>query len=133
MKQPFSCTSAEGKTRIISSCSGMGSNVGQLSNAAACHLSGERYVTGSGLARVAGKIERLVGMGKTADETDRHRWLPVACAKTIMEHLNLPIDRSGIVTDPGIARTQGPASDDNDMHFIVDAVKEKPVPHGLTP
>jgi uncharacterized metal-binding protein len=125
MKQPFSCTSAESKTRIIYSRSGMGSNVGQLSNAAVCHLSGEGYASGSCLAGVAGKIEKLVGMGKTTGERIVIDGCPVACAKTIMEDRSLPIDRSGIVTDLGIVKTPGPAFDDKDVQVVVDAAKGK--------
>ncbi len=67
--QKSSCgCGAEGKTRIIYSCSGIGSNVGQLANAAACRLAGEGYGGGSCLAGVGGGIEKLVGMGKSADE-----------------------------------------------------------------
>ena len=66
-QSPCSC-GAEGKTRIIYSCSGIGSNVGQLANAAACRLTLEGFGGGSCLAGVGGGIDKLIGVGKVADE-----------------------------------------------------------------
>lgn len=87
--QKSSCAcGAEGKNRIIYSCSGIGSNVGQLANAAACRLASEGYGGGSCLAGVGGGIEKLVGMGKGADERIVIDGCPVACAKKIMDDRN---------------------------------------------
>ena len=63
-QQQSTCScGAEGKTRIIYSCSGIGSNVGQLANAAACQLVSEGYGGGSCLAGVGGGIEKLISAG----------------------------------------------------------------------
>ena len=92
--QKSSCNcGAEGKTRIIYSCSGIGSNVGQLANAAACKLTREGYGSGSCLAGVGGGIEKLIGVGKSADERIVIDGCPVACAKKIMDDKGLTIDR----------------------------------------
>lgn len=67
MQSRYSC-GAEGKTRIIYSCSGIGAKVGQLANAAADRLAREEYRRDSCLSGVSGGIEMLVSMGKSADE-----------------------------------------------------------------
>ena len=122
-KSPCSC-GAEGKTRIIYSCSGIGSNVGQLANAAACKLAREGYGGGSCLAGVGGGIEKLVGVGKSADERIVIDGCPVACAKKIMDDQGLTIDRYVMITDLGITKIPGPAYDGSDVQIVVNAVKK---------
>lgn len=122
--QGSSCScGAEGKNRIIYSCSGIGSNVGQLANAAACRLALEGYSGGSCLAGVGGGIDKLVGMGKAADERIVIDGCPVACAKKIMDDKGLLIDRYVVVTDLGIMKTPGPVFASSDVKTVVDAVK----------
>jgi uncharacterized metal-binding protein len=122
--QKSSCgCGAEGKTRIIYSCSGIGSNVGQLANAAACQLSREGYGGGSCLAGVGGGIRKLVDMGKSADERVVIDGCPVACAKKILDDNGLAIDRYILITDLGIAKTPGPAYAESDVLTVVDAVR----------
>ena len=122
-KSSCSC-SAEGKTRIIYSCSGIGSNVGQLANAAACRLAREGYGSGSCLAGVGGGIEKLVNAGRTADERIVIDGCPVGCAKKIMDDKNLPVDRYVLITDLGITKIPGPAYDGSDVQTVVNAVKK---------
>ncbi|MHB8163322.1 MAG: putative zinc-binding protein [Methanoregula sp.] len=114
---------AEGKTRIIYACSGIGSNVGQLANAAACRLAREGYGGGSCLAGVGGGIEKLVSVGKSADERIVIDGCPVACAKKIMDDKGLSIDRYVMITDLGITKIPGPAYDGGDVQTVVNAVK----------
>jgi uncharacterized metal-binding protein len=114
---------AEGKNRIIYACSGLGSNVGQLTNAAACQLTVEGYGGGSGLAGVGGGIEKFTGMGMAADERVVIDGCPVACAKKILTDKGLAIDRYVLVTDLGIAKTPGPVFAERDVQTVVDAVK----------
>ncbi|HEX3001747.1 MAG TPA: putative zinc-binding protein [Methanoregula sp.] len=122
--QKSSCgCGAQGKSRIIYSCSGIGSNVGQLANAAASRLTREGYGGGSCLAGVGGGIGKLVDMGKGADERVVIDGCPVACAKKIMDDQGLSIDRYVLITDLGIAKTPGPAYAESDVQAIVDAVK----------
>jgi uncharacterized metal-binding protein len=122
-KSTCSC-GAEGKTRIIYSCSGIGSNVGQLANAAACKLTREGYGGGSCLAGVGGGIEKLVNAGKAADERIVIDGCSIACAKKIMEDKGLSIDRYVLITDLGITKIPGPAYDGSDVQKVVDAVKK---------
>jgi uncharacterized metal-binding protein len=126
MEQPLSTCNcgAEGKTRIIYSCSGIGSNVGQLANAAACRLASDGYGGGSCLAGVGGGIEKLVGVGKAADERIVIDGCPVACAKKIMDDKRLRIDRYVMITELGIIKTPGPAFDENDVQTVIDAVRK---------
>ena len=123
-QQQSTCScGAEGKTRIIYSCSGIGSNVGQLANAAACQLASKGYGGGSCLAGVGGGIEKLVGVGKAADERIVIDGCPVACAKKIMNDKRLRIDRYVMITELGVIKTPGPAFDENDVQTVVDAVR----------
>jgi uncharacterized metal-binding protein len=122
--QKSSCTcGSEGKFRIIYACSGIGSNVGQLANAAACRLTQEGYDGGSCLAGVGGGIEKLVGMGKAADERVVIDGCPVRCAKKIMDDKGLAIDRYVMITDLGIAKTPGPSFAESDVQTVVNAVR----------
>ncbi len=122
--QKSSCgCGAQGKSRIIYSCSGIGSNVGQLANAAACRLMREGYGGGSCLAGVGGGIGKLIDMGKGADERVVIDGCPVACAKKIMDDKGLSIDRYVLITDLGISKTPGPAYAESDVQTVVDAVR----------
>jgi len=121
-KSSCSC-GAEEKTRIIYSCSGIGSNVGQLANAAACRLAREGYGSGSCLAGVGGGIEKLIGVGRSADERIVIDGCPVGCAKKIMDDKGLPVDRYVLITDLGITKIPGPAYDGSDVQIVVNAVK----------
>lgn len=124
-QQQSSCScGSEGKTRIIYSCSGIGSNVGQLANAAACRLAREGYGGGSCIAGLGGGIEKLVSTGKAADERVVIDGCPVACAKQIMDDNGLRIDRYVMITDLGIAKTPGPVFADSDVQAVVDAVRK---------
>jgi uncharacterized metal-binding protein len=124
--QKSSCScGAQGMTRIIYSCSGIGSNVGQLANAAACQLTAEGYGGGSCLAGVGGGIEKLVGMGKSADERIVIDGCPVACAKKIMDDKGLGINKYVLITDLGISKTPGPAFQQGDVQTVVDAVRNR--------
>jgi uncharacterized metal-binding protein len=123
--QKSSCScGAEGKTRIIYACSGIGSNVGQLANAAACRLTLEGYGGGSCLAGVGGGIEKLVNVAKSADERIVIDGCPVGCAKKIMDDKELPIDNYVLITDLGITKTPGPSYDGGDVLKVINAVKK---------
>jgi uncharacterized metal-binding protein len=115
---------AEGKTRIIYSCSGIGSNVGQLANAAACRLTLEGFGGGSCLAGVGGGIDKLIGVGKVADERIVIDGCPVACAKKIMDDKGLTIDRYVLITELGFTKTPGPAFNENDVQTVMDAIRK---------
>ena len=123
-QNPSCSCGAEGKTRIIYSCSGIGSNVGQLANAAACRLTREGYGSGSCLAGVGGGIEKLVNAGRTADERIVIDGCPVGCAKKIMDDKGLSVDRYVLITDLGITKIPGPAYDGSDVQTVVNAVKK---------
>jgi uncharacterized metal-binding protein len=114
---------AAGKNRIIYSCSGIGSNVGQLANAAACRLAREGYGGGSCLAGIGGGIGKLVGIGKAAEERVVIDGCPVACAKKIMDDQGLAVDRYVLITDLGIAKTPGPMFSESDVQTVIDAVR----------
>jgi len=124
-QQQPSCACGNGTTtRIIYSCSGIGSNAGQLANAAACRLTTEGFGSGSCLAGVGGNVDKLIGVGKAADERVVIDGCPVACAKKIMDAQGLFIDRYVIITGLGIEKTPGPLYAESDIQTVVDAVKK---------
>jgi uncharacterized metal-binding protein len=123
-QQSMCSCGAEGKTRVIYSCSGIGSNVGQLANAAACQLASEGYGGGSCLAGVGGGSEKLIGVGKAADERIVIDGCPVACAKKIMDDKRIRIDRYVMITELGVIKTPGPTFNENDVQTVIDAVRK---------
>jgi len=124
-EQKSSCAcGSEGKNRVIYSCSGIGSNVGQLANAAACRLASEGYGGGSCIAGVGGGIEKLVDIGKAADERIVIDGCPVACAKKIMDDKGLTIDRYVLITELGFTKTPGPAFNENDVQTVINTVRK---------
>jgi len=126
-EQRSSCTcGSNGTNCIIYSCSGIGSNVGQLANAAACRLTTEGFGSGSCLAGVGGNVDKLIGVGKAADERVVIDGCPVACAKKIMDAQGLFIDRYVIITGLGIEKTPGPLYAESDVQTVVDAVRNSP-------
>jgi uncharacterized metal-binding protein len=123
-EKELSCTCvSERKDRIIYSCSGIGSNVGQLANAAACRLTLEGFSRGSCLAGIGGGMDRLISVGTTADERIVIDGCPVACAKKIMTDKGLPIDRYVIVTELGIEKTPGPGYHEKDVLTVIKSVR----------
>jgi len=118
------CTyGSEGKKRIVYSCSGIGSNVGQIAHATACRLALEGFGEGSCLAGVGAGIEKLKDLGKTADERIVIDGCPVGCAKKIMDNKGLTINRYVMITELGFVKTSGPTDNENDIQTVVDAVR----------
>ncbi len=64
---------------------------------------------GSCLAGVGGGIEKLIGVGKSADERIVIDGCPVACAKKIMDDKGLTIDHYVMITELGIVKTPDPS------------------------
>jgi uncharacterized metal-binding protein len=127
-QQQSSCNcGSEGKTTIIYSCSGLGSNVGQLSNAAACRLTNEGFGNGSCLAGVGGTVEKLIGIGKAANQRIVIDGCPLACGKKIMDAQGLTVDNYVIITDLGIEKVPGPVYDERDLETVIGAVKRQDV------
>jgi uncharacterized metal-binding protein len=123
-KTTCSC-GAKGVPRIIYSCSGIASNVGQLSNAAACQLNKEGFGTGSCLAGIGGDVEAFITMAKGADERIVIDGCPIQCGKKILEAKNIPIDRYVLITELGITKTSGPEFNESDLTAVINAVKQK--------
>ena len=125
-QQQSSCNcGSEGKTTIIYSCSGLGSNVGQLSNAAACRLTNEGFGSGSCLAGIGGTVEKLMGVGKAANRRIVIDGCPLACGKKIMEAQGLTIDDYVVITDLGIEKVAGPVFDECDLEMVINSVKSQ--------
>ena len=95
---------AQGKKQIIYTCSGVGSNVGQLANAAACRLMLEGFSGGSCFDGIGGNVNKLNGVGKVADERVVIDGCPPACVKKIMDEQGLASDCYVMNTELGILK-----------------------------
>ena len=80
----------DGKKTLIFACSG-GSNVGQIVNEAAKKLTGEEVGKFYCLAGVGGGISGIVETTKGADQIVVLDGCSVACAKAIVDKLQVPI------------------------------------------
>jgi uncharacterized metal-binding protein len=125
-QQQSSCNcGTQGKKTVLYSCSGLGSNVGQLSNAAACCLTNEGFGNGSCLAGIGGSIEKLIGVGTAADRRIVIDGCSLACGKKIMDAKGLTVDGYVIITDLGIEKVPGPAYAESDLETVINAVKRE--------
>jgi uncharacterized metal-binding protein len=124
MNEKTTCNcGGKGTARIIYSCSGIGSNVGQLSNAAACRLNMEGFGTGSCLAGIGGNIEALINIAEGGAERIVIDGCPVQCGKKIFDAQKILIDRYVLITDLGITKTSGPEFKESDLTTVINAVK----------
>lgn len=120
MSESCSCSAAP---VLIFACSG-GSNVGQIANQAAVELSREKV----------GKMFCLAGVGAHIDsfiESSRDNRLvvidgcPVACAKKLFEHAQLPVSDYIMVTDLDIKKSYDFNLSQEDIARVCGEVKKR--------
>lgn len=120
------CTACGGETRMkrtIFSCSGGGSNVGQLSNEAALRLGREGYGKFFCLAGIAAGIGGIVEQTRGSDERIVIDGCPMQCAKKLMDAAGMPIDRYYVLTDLGIAKSPDLTLVEEDVATALDAIR----------
>ena len=86
---------------MILACSGA-SNVGQLSNQAAVELTREGFGRMFCLAGIGAHLSGFVQSAKDVPVMVAIDGCPVACARTILEHAEVPIGAYVAITDLGI-------------------------------
>lgn len=112
-----------GTARTIFTCSGGGSNVGQLANEVGLRLGKEGYGKFFCLAGIAAGIEGIVEQTRACDERMVIDGCPMQCAKKIMETAGMPIDRYVVLTDLGIAKVPDLTLVEEDVATALAAVR----------
>jgi len=90
---------------MILACSGA-SNVGQLSNQAAVELAREGFGKMFCLAGIGAHLSGFVQSAKDVPAMVAIDGCPVACAKKILEHAEIPLRAYVAVTDLGIEKNK---------------------------
>ncbi|MCX7749674.1 MAG: putative zinc-binding protein [Clostridia bacterium] len=92
---------------MVFACSGGGANVGQISNNAALEITKEGKAKMYCLAGLGGHIPGIIEAAKQAKKVIVVDGCPVSCAKKMVEHVGIHIDRYIVVTEEGIEKTPG--------------------------
>ncbi len=117
----LSSNDREGKTVLIFACSG-GSNVGQISNEAAKKLTADGVGRFFCLAGVGGDISGIIETTKAADEVIVIDGCSVACAKAIIDKIDVPINCYIDATKLGIEKAPHLDFTDEEINTVCDAV-----------
>jgi uncharacterized metal-binding protein len=108
---------------MILACSGA-SNVGQLSNQAAVELTREGFGKMFCLAGIGAHLSGFVQSAKDVPAMVAIDGCPVACAKKILEHAEVPIQAYVMLTDLGIEKNKDTNIEPEVLAKVKDAVKE---------
>jgi len=101
-------------------CSG-GSNVGQLSNAAAVKMTQAGVASMFCLAGIGGHVSGMIASCKGADAIIAIDGCSVACAKKTLEHAEIPIAKYIVVTELGVEKNKNFDLNESDIAKIIDA------------
>ncbi len=123
MTECTTCVCDARTRRTIFSCSGGGSNVGQLSNEAALRLGKEGYGKFYCLAGIAAGIRGIVEQTRASDERVVIDGCPMQCAKRLMDAAGMPIDRYYVLTELGIAKSSELTLVEKDLATALDAIR----------
>jgi uncharacterized metal-binding protein len=111
------------KQIMILACSGA-SNVGQLSNQAAVELAREGFGKMFCLAGVGAHLSGFVQSAKDVPALVAIDGCPVACAKKILEHADVPLKAYVAITDLGIEKNPDTNLKREEVEKVKNAVKE---------
>ncbi|HPI76086.1 MAG TPA: putative zinc-binding protein [bacterium] len=110
----------EAKRVVVLPCSG-GSNVGQLSNAAAVKMTQAGVASMFCLAGIGGHVSGMIASCKGADAIIAIDGCSVACAKKTLEHAEIPIAKYIVVTELGVEKNKNFDLNESDIAKIIDA------------
>ena len=111
-----------GGSIMILACSG-GSNVGQLSNQAAIELTQEGFGKMFCLAGIGGNLGGFVQSAKDVPGMVAIDGCEVGCAKTILEHAEIPTKNYLVLTELGIEKNKDFNLKTEDIQRVKAAVK----------
>ena len=99
-----SCECASAQSRFLAlPCAG-GSNVGQISNAAAVELDRRAQASVYCLVGVAAHIPGMVDAARNAPGVIAIDGCAVCCARKALEHIGIPVTRHVVITELGIEK-----------------------------
>ena len=107
---------------MILSCSG-GSNVGQLSNQAAVQLTQEGFGKMFCLAGIGAHLSGFVQSATDVPTMVAIDGCPVACAKKILEHAEIPLRAYIAIADLGIEKNKDFSLKRDEVEKVKSAVK----------
>jgi len=110
----------EAKRVVVLPCSG-GSNVGQLSNAAAVRMTQAGVASMFCLAGIGGHISGMIASCKGADAIIAIDGCSVACAKKTLEHAEIPIAKYVVITELGMEKNKNFDLNEGDIAKVIDA------------
>jgi uncharacterized metal-binding protein len=128
------CCAPSGNVMILA-CSG-GSNVGQLANQVAVELTQERFGKMFCLAGVGGHLTGFVQSAKDVPHIVALDGCEIGCAKTILEHAEVPIKSYLVLTGLGIKKNKDFDLKREEIDKVKDAVKKScggPLPTHIAP
>ncbi len=111
------------KQVMIVGCSGA-SNVGQLSNQAAVELTREGFGKMFCLAAVGAHLDSFVNAARKAQHLVAIDGCPVACAKNLLKHADIPVHSHVVLYDLGIEKTGNTVLSPEEVEKVKAAVKE---------
>jgi len=119
------------KEIMMVACSGA-SNVGQLSNQAAVELTREGFGKMFCLAAVGAHLGSFVQAAKKAQHLVAIDGCPVACAKHLLQHAEVPLHAYVVLYDLGIEKTGNTVLTNEEVEKVKAAVKEACNGHMMT-
>jgi len=116
------CCTPNGDVMILA-CSG-GSNVGQLANQAAVELTQEGFGKIFCLAGIGGHLSGFVQSARDVPQMVAIDGCPVACAKAILEHAEIPLKGYLVLTELGIEKNKDFKLGREEIEKVKAAAKE---------
>jgi uncharacterized metal-binding protein len=113
---------ATGNNLMILACSG-GSNVGQLANQAAVELTTEGFGKMFCLAGIGGHLGGFVQSAKDVPQLVVIDGCSVGCAKSILEHAEIPVSNYLVLDKTGIEKNKNFNLSIEDVQKVKAAVK----------
>ncbi|MBF0573131.1 MAG: putative zinc-binding protein [Desulfamplus sp.] len=108
---------------MILPCSG-GSNVGQLSNKAAVELTKEGFGKMFCLAGIGAHLGGFVKSAQDIPTLIAIDGCSVGCAKTILEHAQIPVKNHLVITDLGIEKNKDLNLKESEINDVKQGVKK---------
>ena len=115
------CCAQNGNVMILT-CSGA-SNVGQLSNRAAVELTQEGFGKMFCLAGIGGHLSGFVQSAKDVPQMVAIDGCSVGCAKAVLGHAEIPIQRYVMITDLGIEKNKDFNLKEDDIRKVKEAIR----------